>query len=77
MKDDFHVIGVLATAVLVISTFAGLLDYLISSQPTVNAINQQCNTNYQRIDYLRVGADTMRELCRINEQKVTITSHLP
>ena len=49
-----------------------LADYIISSQSVVDAINKQCGTQYERIDYLRVGAETMRDLCRIKEQRVQL-----
>jgi len=47
-------------------------DYVVSSQSAVDAINKQCGTQYERIDYLRVGAETMRDLCRIKEQRVKL-----
>jgi hypothetical protein len=69
-------IGVFA----VVSVFIGGIssafiyaDYIISSQSVVDAINKQCGTQYERIDYLRVGPETMRDLCKIKEQRVKLT----
>lgn len=35
------------------------------------AINQQCNTNYSRIDVLLAG-DTLQNLCKIKEQQIVL-----
>lgn len=45
------------------------IDYHISSEATVNAINEQCSTNYRRSDYLRVGKEAMLQMCEIRERR--------
>ena len=68
-------IGFTAGMIVFVAGCAGLValaDYEISSQSVVDAINKQCGTQYERIDYLRVGPTTMRDLCRIKEQRVKL-----
>jgi hypothetical protein len=76
MRDTLEFLGLLVgTMVLIpglmLGTFPGI-SYYVSSESTVNAINAQCGTNYQRIDYLRIGEETMRDLCRIKEQTINL-----
>ena len=70
--DFIGIIGILSVFVTGISGAFIYADYSISSQSVVNAINKQCGTQYERIDYLRVGAETMRDLCRIKQQRVKL-----
>jgi hypothetical protein len=67
----FLAIGTLVVPGLLLGTFLGI-SYYVSSESTVNAINAQCGTNYQRIDYLRIGEETMRDLCRIKQQTINL-----
>lgn len=76
MRDSvLDLIGFVGVMIVFVAGSVGLVtlaDYTISSQSVVDAINKQCGTQYERIDYLRVGAETMRDLCRIKEQRVTL-----
>lgn len=76
MRDSvLEFIGFTGGVIVFIAGSIGLVtlaDYIISSQSVVDAINKQCGTQYERIDYLRVGAETMRDLCRIKEQRVKL-----
>jgi hypothetical protein len=76
MRDSvLDFIGFTAGMIVFVAGSVGLVtlaDYIISSQSVVDAINKQCGTQYERIDYLRVGPTTMRDLCRIKEQRVKL-----
>jgi hypothetical protein len=48
------------------------VDYLISADATVNAINQECGTEYVRLDYLRVGKDTMLTMCETRQKRIEL-----
>ena len=58
----------------VILPIAGLyaLDYAISADKTVKAINAQCGTSYKKMDYLTVGTSTMLQLCETRQKRVEI-----
>ena len=67
--------GAALAAVLLTGAFAGgiaLLDYHISAEETVNAINRECGTDYVKFDYFRVGSSTMQQLCQIRQQRIEI-----
>ena len=38
-------------------------DYFISAESVVNAINAQCSTQYEKLDYLRIGQTAMLRMC--------------
>lgn len=81
MREDFTFFAFMLigpfTAVAVLVGVITAVDYAISSQSTVNAINAQCGTHYKRIDYLRVGTDTMQKLCQIKEQTINLREDRP
>ena len=59
---------------ILVLPIAGLyaLDYAISAEKTVNAINAQCGTSYKKMDYLTVGKETMLQLCETRRKRVEI-----
>ena len=76
----FDLLGVLFSVTIIVGSLTGAVlyvDYTVSSQAVVNAINKECGTKYERIDYLRVGPETMRDLCRIKEQRVKLQQEQP
>ena len=52
------VAGILAGGIAGVAT-----DYFIKAESTVNAINAQCGTQYEKLDYLRIGQNAMLQMC--------------
>jgi hypothetical protein len=44
--------------------------YFISAEPTVNAINAQCGTQYEKLDYLRIGENAMLQMCETRQKRI-------
>jgi hypothetical protein len=79
VDDDF--ISMLSTlcvvAILTIGcclSFGAIMaaDYFISAESTVNAINAQCGTQYQKLDYLRIGQTAMLQMCETRQKRVEL-----
>ena len=47
-------------------------DYFISAESTVNAINAQCGTQYQKLDYLRIGQTAMLQMCETRQKRIEL-----
>ena len=47
-------------------------DYFIGAESTVNAINAQCGTQYEKLDYLRIGQDTMLQMCETRQKRIEL-----
>ena len=47
-------------------------DYFISAESTVNAINAQCGTQYEKLDYLRIGQDAMLQMCETRQKRIEL-----
>jgi hypothetical protein len=47
-------------------------DYLTSAEATVNAINAQCGTQYQKLDYLRIGNTAMLQMCETRQKRIEL-----
>ena len=48
------------------------MDYFVSAEPTVNAINLQCGTQYEKLDYLRIGSDAMLKMCETRQKRIEL-----
>ena len=76
MKDDllFLACAITLFAFAVIVPIAGLIaaDYFISAESTVNAINAQCGTQYEKLDYLRIGEDAMLQMCETRQKRIEL-----
>ena len=46
--------------------------YFIRAEPTVNAINAQCGTQYEKIDYLRIGENAMLQMCETRQKRIEL-----
>ena len=44
--------------------------YFIRAEPTVNAINAQCGTQYEKLDYLRIGENAMLQMCETRQKRI-------
>ena len=76
----FDLLGFSLSLMIFLGSVSGsviYVDYRVSSEAVVNAINKECGTKYKRIDFLRVGSETMRDLCRIKEQRVKLQQEQP
>lgn len=75
MRDFFEIAAWYAagTAALV-ALYVGLsaVDYSFRAEPTVNAINEQCGTNYVPMDYLRIGSSAMLQMCETREKRIEL-----
>ena len=76
LVDDFFFL-VVATSAAVCITVAPLVgvvyaDYRISAEATVNAINAQCGTQYQKLDYLRIGKTAMLQMCETRQKRIEL-----
>ena len=47
-------------------------DYFISAESTVNAINAQCGTQYEKLDYLRIGRNAMLQMCETRQKRIEL-----
>ena len=47
-------------------------DYFISAESVVNAINAQCSTQYEKLDYLRIGQTAMLRMCETRQKRIDI-----
>ena len=47
-------------------------DYFISAESTVNAINAQCGTQYEKLDYLRIGQGAMLQMCETRQKRIEL-----
>ena len=47
-------------------------DYFIRAESTVNAINAQCGTQYQKLDYLRIGQTAMLQMCETRQKRIEL-----
>ena len=76
MKDDLlFFAGAITFLVFALAVpIAGLItaDYFISAESTVNAINAQCGTQYEKLDYLRIGQETMLQMCETRQKRIEI-----
>lgn len=79
MKELTELIAILVFVValpMVVTTLLCIgvasVDYHISSEATVNAINKQCGTNYRRSDYLRIGTEAMLQMCETREKRIEL-----
>jgi hypothetical protein len=75
MRDLFEVVGVfLCASFAVAGIVAGIVatDYFISAESTVNAINAQCGTQYEKLDYLRIGQDAMLQMCETRQKRIEL-----
>lgn len=48
------------------------VDYFVSAESTVNAINAQCSTQYQKLDYLRIGKTAMLQMCETRQKRIEL-----
>ena len=76
MKDDFiPILCVLASFTIGYCLPTGAIlaaDYFISAEATVNAINAQCGTQYQKLDYLRIGQTAMLQMCETRQKRIEL-----
>lgn len=80
MNNDFNefcctsVLATIAIAVSVVGLIVGLvaIDYYTSAEATVNAINMQCGTQYEKLDYLRIGQTSMLQMCEIRQKRIEL-----
>jgi hypothetical protein len=75
VDDFFFLVG--ATCAVVSITVAALVgavyaDYLTSAEATVSAINAQCGTQYQKLDYLRIGQTAMLHMCETRQKRIEL-----
>ena len=61
------VAGILAGGIAGVAT-----DYFISAESTVNAINAQCGTQYEKLDYLRIGQNAMLQMCETRQKRIEL-----
>ena len=47
-------------------------DYFIKAESTLNAINAQCGTQYEKLDYLRIGQDAMLQMCETRQKRIEL-----
>ena len=47
-------------------------DYFTRAESTVNAINAQCGTQYQKLDYLRIGQTAMLQMCETRQKRIEL-----
>ena len=75
-KDDFlpFLCIFVGTCTAIFIPVAGLIaaDYFISAESTVNAINAQCGTQYEKLDYLRIGQDAMLQMCETRQKRIEL-----
>ena len=64
-------LSVILIPVSAIVLFLGV-DYRIRAEATVNAINQECGTEYVRLDYLRIGAEAMLAMCETRQKRIEL-----
>ena len=59
---------------IIAAVIAGVVyvDYRISAEATVNAINAQCGTQYQKLDYLRIGNTAMLQMCETRQKRIEL-----
>ena len=73
MKDDFLFdLLLLVYAFTVPIVGATAVDYFISAESVVNAINAQCSTQYEKLDYLRIGQTAMLQMCETRQKRIDI-----
>ena len=61
------VAGILAGGIAGVAT-----DYFIRAESTVNAINAQCGTQYEKLDYLRIGQNAMLQMCETRQKRIEL-----
>ena len=75
MRDFFEFAGICVFASFAVAGIvAGIVttDYFISAEATVNAINAQCGTQYEKLDYLRIGQDAMLQMCETRQKRIEL-----
>ena len=76
LVDDFFcfVGATCAAASITVAALVGVVyvDYRISAEATVNAINAQCGTQYQKLDYLRIGQTAMLQMCETRQKRIEL-----
>ena len=73
MRGLFEFTAVLCELAIAIGAVgAGIVAtaYFIRAEPTVNAINAQCGTQYEKLDYLRIGQDAMLQMCETRQKRI-------
>jgi hypothetical protein len=64
------VLAISAVAVPVVGLVA--VDYFISAEATVNAVNTQCGTQYEQLDYLRISQTAMLQMCETRQKRIEL-----
>ena len=75
VNDFFFLVGsTCAVACITGAVLVGVVyaDYLTSAEATVNAINAQCGTQYQKLDYLRIGNTAMLQMCETRQKRIEL-----
>jgi hypothetical protein len=75
VNDFFIFVGATCAAVgITVAALVGVVyvDYLTSAEATVNAINAQCGTHYQKLDYLRIGQTAMLQMCETRQKRIEL-----
>lgn len=62
----------LTVAFLALALGVVVIDYFVSAESTVRAVNAQCDAQYQKLDYLTIGKGAMLQLCEIRQKRVEI-----
>lgn len=72
MDEFFEFICWLVVAIGLPVTGIVAANYFISAESTVNAINAQCGTQYEKLDYLRIGQDVMLQMCETRQKRIEL-----
>ena len=71
MDEIFEFTALLCVVVIAICLpVAGIVAAKLLS--TVNAINAQCGTQYEKLDYLRIGQDAMLQMCETRQKRIEL-----